>query len=124
MNLEQQLTSLELSKRMKELGFPQNSMLWWSRENLTHDFKLSSFARSIEKPENGFKICAYSVAELGELLKKQHYPWPTITSENKFRVNVNGFPVIESENESDARAKMLIYLKENNLIYYPPPLIN
>jgi hypothetical protein len=33
MKLEEQVTSLELSKKLKELGIKQNSLFWWSREH-------------------------------------------------------------------------------------------
>lgn len=77
MKLEQQVTSLEISKKLKELGVKQESYFWWQLE---HNNELSngclSFCPSVivpksyhdgTSPKSGF-ISAFTVAELGEML--------------------------------------------------------
>jgi len=127
MEIYKQVCSLELAQKMKELGFKQQSIFWWSRENLAHTFKLSSFARNIEKPEDGFKISAYSVAELGEMLPEDYLVWKNgkddwfyakrtdrRTNENDEEEELWEIQSIGQElTQADAGAQLLIYLKEN-----------
>lgn len=44
MNLEQQVTNLELSKKLKSLGVKQESLFWWVREMTNkRNYKLESW---------------------------------------------------------------------------------
>jgi len=114
MNIEKQVVSLELAKKMKELGFPQESLFWWQLE-------ASDFAPNHEKvvlKEHRNKIFvshpAYTVAELSEILPPYY---ASHKEDNLYRCF--GGERIHSETadtEADARAKTLIYLKENNLL--------
>ena len=64
-----------------------------------------------ESPIN--RVPAYTVAELGELLHYDSFGnMKKITDKDKPFV----FPAIGATTEADTRAKMLIYLIENNLI--------
>ena len=112
MTLEQQVCSLELSKELKELGYPQESLFYWYQTNssiLKSDIgKL--FWEIQYKDSQGLwnveKISAPTVAELGEVLKEK-YPMcvegETIVS-GKWKIDS-----FEADTEADARAKALIY---------------
>ncbi len=156
MNLENQVCSLELSKRLKELGVKQESYFYW------HSFRNESspkeqwsnvynqIIRRNEKTKyknrdylkDQILYSAFTVAELGEML-------PAYTNDNgdKQLLELSKYiiPVGEKkgnstysaeywtlndpiyrlgkgcyeDNESDARAKMLIYLLENKLMELP-----
>lgn len=69
MELEKQVCSRELAKRLKELGFKQESLFYWA-QGLTI-YPNAPFANS--KWRNGGKTplygySAFTVAELGEIL--------------------------------------------------------
>ena len=80
-----------------------------------------------------FFIPAYTVAELGEMFPRHYqiysYPiaydkklWDCTSSHEKLQTTEgwergqSGCPPMFADTEADARAKMLIYLKENKLI--------
>jgi hypothetical protein len=73
MNIEEQVCSLELSKKLKELGVKQESFYHWHYQVYTHeDFKWklidsSKFSYITYLSKENF-ISAFTVAELGELL--------------------------------------------------------
>jgi len=122
MELSKQVTSLELSKRLKELGVKQESLFYWRNVNYMGGEKIDKWI--IEKKGD---ISAFTVAELGEMLpeyvcgKKYDIGMciveilriPKGMAEKAPRPFISRF---EAETEADARAKMLIYLLENNLI--------
>lgn len=126
MNLENQLTSLDLSRKLKELGVKQESLFCWTTEN-----DLEFLPSEIRN--NSVCIAAFSVAELGEMLPEfienrklillkqtsiqlSHYY--TITYIKMYEpIALQGqFKRFCEENESNARARMLIHLIENNLV--------
>ena len=135
MKLENQVCSLELAKQLKELGFEQESYFYYSN-------KIGKIVgSSYKETHNCLKfISAYTVAELGEMLpmniwyKHNHFPKEdddrnyileihknVKTWEINYWWKENGkcfnlCPTFESETEADARAKMIIYLKENKII--------
>lgn len=61
MNLEQQVSSLELSKTLKNLGVRQESAFYWFRMNEYFVWKLIQMP---EQPEPGDYFSAFTVAEL------------------------------------------------------------
>lgn len=152
MKLESQVTNLELSKKLKELGVEQESLCWWQatyshpmgytcedcEENTNPDEKgvprvtphPCSWHVAVydEVQEEGFDISAFTVAELGEMLLKGC--WDSGSCNGGHEVGFsNGNPLpsenlkegvdryfIIDESEANARALMLIYLLENNLL--------
>jgi len=132
MKLEEQVCSLELAKRLKELKINQESIFYWRRwvpirgsSYITPEWSLSYYKGSDDDYE---VISAFSVAELGELLpdlikiraenyfitmdcdKYIYYENIKKTCEIHFMDNGDEFT------EADARAKMLIYLIENEYV--------
>lgn len=116
MTLQQQVCSLELAKRLKELGVKQESYFWW-RSPLAHygypDWSLSDG----ELGHGSESFSAFTVAELGEMLP---YYASSERHSKEWRVGKVKQGVTElwasGETEADARAKALIYLLENELI--------
>jgi len=116
MKLEQQVVSLELAKRMKELGFEQSSLFYWD----DGDGREDQLNYSPDVPLREL-VSAYTVAELGEMLPS-HYASSKAGYGGEFlcgELSKNGGYERQYKHdytEADARAKMLIYLLENKLI--------
>ncbi len=139
MKLEDQVCSLELAKRLKELGVKQESLVFWqflepwgkhpSEWQLRHYPNLEKSSSNSEH-----EISAFTVAELGEMLPRvfkndddMYYIEPNANGNGlrymdyvKYHMGVGTFlrayPLVVADTEADARAKMLIYLLENKLI--------
>lgn len=127
MRLEQQVCSLELAKKLKELGVKQESLFYCVIDlmggGLENELKYG------EMPEDHYSwsfASAFTVAELGEILKKHGnfisgYGLDTEKEYYCTRVSLPEFEIwsenfVEADTEADARAKMLVYLLENKLI--------
>ena len=120
MKLEQQLTSLELSKRLKELGVKQNSHFYWFYHEMSNFWDIVNNHKYTNK-----YYSAFSVAELGELLPytlryfidleiyKEENLW--IVKYVSFNEDSNDI-IQNSKKLADAMAKMLIYLIKNKLV--------
>lgn len=120
MKLEDQVCSLDLAKRIKELGVKQESCFWWVQSQINNKWviereelaKLDIFGESA--------VSAFTVAELGELAKGFLYThkitntWVCYTSKIPMIIATKIF--IEDDNEANSRGKMLVYLLENKLI--------
>jgi hypothetical protein len=117
MKLEDQVCSLELAKKLKELGVKQESYFYWEW--------FSQNGKACLISQDGWKInkmntsSAFTVAELGLLLPSKCY-----TKKDRFPiewfcyryVDENQEDVWISDTEANARAEMLIYLIDNKLI--------
>lgn len=142
MRLEQQVTSLELSERLKELGVKQESYFMWCIDDklsyIGYELRQTPVYTSQKRRHDNFS--AFTVAELGELLpngiaanlkidrgtalhigRKRNGQWFCGYSVNE--IGTHGTPFFrwlenkQADTEADARSKMLIYLLENKLIY-------
>lgn len=137
MELSKQVCSLELAKKLKELGFKQESLFVYQK--ITHEGsrKISLELEMVDnweyfKSPNGY-ISAYTVSELGEMLPfgvtSLHIDtrFSGENGESDYTKLKGGNWLCRNENrgkrkniyadtEANARAKILIYLKENNLI--------
>ena len=126
MNLEQQVCSLELAKKLKELGVKQDSIFDWvfgfDANKGKKDYFLwlmSPYNReNLKWPE---QYSAFTVAELGEMLPKGHH---TYQADNgwyvpPFNSIKNWNTQYPCKTEANARAQMLIHLIENKLIEIP-----
>ena len=120
MKLEQQVVSLELAKKLKELGFEQESLFYWHLETNTVVY----LGTILGKDSVAFYISAYTVAELGKMLPQGFFTakgkkWRSWFSDtdNAFEwKDSDQYDPIDMDNEADARAKMLIWLSENNYL--------
>lgn len=129
MKLENQVTSLELSKRLKELRVKQKSLFYWSEvvDNF-HEKPSLLYSSKGKIPENksGFYkatdgsgweenfFSAFTVAELGEYLKD-------VSSEVMEKLPQKYKDMDDNEMShflfsADKWAEVLIYLLENNLL--------
>lgn len=133
MNIESQVTSLELSKKLKDLGVKQDSLFYWYKNpiKIIDDTFFIEYEESInvniyrDYPDPIKLYSAYSASELLELLpdkikieninyyfdiKKTHFNY--IASYNDLTTLI----IDESDkNVCNALAKILIRLIENNL---------
>lgn len=131
MKLEDQVCSLELAKRLKELGVKQKSHFYW---------KEFEFRDGAKPPRSEWRVIhiegwppipyeyqggglqfpkaysAFTVAELGEML-----PEPFVSSKTYGQYEVwckvkSKKAILRANTEADARAKMLIHLIETGVI--------
>lgn len=133
MKLENQVVSLELAKKLKELGVKQKSLFYYAITK-PNDLKPTSLEwyKDIEKVNKVLPnyieelYSAFTVAELGEMLPGNTSGLYFVTQKglmgNSWYVDaltVVGHSKVcltTAETEADARAKMLIHLIENKLI--------
>lgn len=128
MKLEKQVCSLELSKRLKELGVKQSSLFYFTLGGIVYRSEMPFFIDT--------NYSAFTAAELIQLLPKEidsnfkFYPyelnikWELHYSDDKkwhvtyIRYNDNDKLdyIIYDVNLCNALSKMLVYLLENNLI--------
>jgi hypothetical protein len=122
MNIEQQVISLDIAKRLKELGVGQESTFLWIVSS--HGDKWVSFNNDdlpkILIRDKGEWFSALTSAELGELLpyyfssEKHSNDWRAgFANPQETRYEKLGF--FSAATEADARGKMLIYLLENKI---------
>lgn len=120
MKLEDQVISLELAKKLKELGVKQESLfVWYVKLVIPVIIYLPTVARNKEDDETA---SAFTVAELGEMLPLgfQSYKIPSgnweCDSEMPKYSQGRDRLVTRDFTEADARAKMLIHLIEKGFV--------
>lgn len=132
MKLGNQLTFLETSQYLKELKVKQESIYYWLRGEGEKEYRL--FQPTLPRGRenllgSGYELySAFTVAELGEMLPEWLYKgtdeavclsWRKVGDKHQISYEYEGKPVeiVQFGNtEAEARAKMLIYLLENELI--------
>ena len=131
MNLDQQVCNLELAKRLKKLGVPQNpkTLFWWIHRRPSRN-RSSWLVRFYSDRRSKDDIAAFTVSELGFLLpdylddpKKE---WLLRFRQEKHKVgwlvgygklyDCGWYVFMQGRYEANARAKLLIYLLENKLV--------
>lgn len=133
MTLEKQVCSLELAQKLKNLGVKQESYFSWV---ISQDKEKREIVQ-LRKTDIGiynnplYKMYhAYSVAELGEMLPDRvkfddgtrllswlvYEKMGDVHWIKYYRHGAETAHVEHASTEADARAKMLIYLLENNLL--------
>lgn len=135
MKLKNQVTSLELSKKLKKLGVKQESYFHhiksvdeWEIENITMFERMDWEWGGCRRVKDLEHYSAFTVAELGEMLPSHIMSGIVqrlrlISNGTDFAVSYGTDGVVTQTNclfkdklEVNARAKMLIYLIENKLI--------
>ncbi len=117
MKSENLVCSLESSKKLKELGFCQDSFFYWEvypnlPPSLLYGHRLY--------PTDREHFAAFTVGELGGILPKASIITTLNLDDRGHSVGVR-FNEVEwytehDKNEAEARAKMLIYLKEKGIL--------
>lgn len=125
MKLEEQVVSLDLAKRLKELGVKQESYLYWCDLKLHYSdpyriYTEEQTEKYLGEAADGRKqvvlASAFTVAELGEMLPADNNVVTWRNTLNKWYSQYHQENELEADTEADARAKMLVYLLENRLI--------
>lgn len=130
MKLEQQVCSLDLAKRLKELGVRQESAFYWE-QHWTEERGVMAVYLVQKKRYNtadctGVKyFSAFTVAELGEMLPsfgssfrdggQWHCANAVLEIEHPSDLK-EGELHFQADTEADARAKMFIYLIEKGMV--------
>lgn len=124
MKLEHQVVSLELSKRLKELGVKQESLFVWricepNRYDLVgRDWHIAYWENG--RSHNNKEVSAFTVAELGEMLEYATISGFEIAYSEAMDLVPLQIKTVEMAHnlmtKPDIAAKMLIYLLENELI--------
>lgn len=119
MKLEDQVVSLELAKKLKELGVKQDSLWFWTWAEWNKEVE---WVLILEDKRAGLKketFSAFTVAELGEMLPEGYrsYYYNGHPSGGNWMCNDGEIlGVADANTEADARAKMLIYLIKEGII--------
>ena len=129
MKLEDQVVSLDLAKKLKELGVKQESEFYWAIIATMGGKEPRIFFGypPEEMPNEDGVSCeatAFTVAELGEMLPISYQTCKTATKkwlafqsvDFKGACENKDFMETLSATEADARAKMLIHLIEQKLV--------
>lgn len=109
--LEKQVCSLEISKELKELGVPQDSLWWW-----VNHWQATSYMWDILPKDEDDKvnkhISAFTCSELGEMFPEwaSSVKLPKSHGFRKWVALERSKIEVEADTEADARGRMLIYL--------------
>jgi len=145
MKLEQQVCSLELARRLKELGVKQESYFIWTPW-LKEEFPKNHPPKTVELDEwhvlsrDTYEVkthcAAFTVAELGEIInsyeniawRAERYVYSAYGHDDEdpgfqiaLRKQTKNVWMVDGkeDNEANSRAKALIYLIENKFITLP-----
>ncbi len=105
--------SRELSEKLKDIGVKQDGSYVWLKSDYKKEKYSIVFASKRIKEKYDFPS-AFTVAELGEMLRKGMNG--KIILQAKEQIRQLALKINSMEDEADSRAKMLAYLIENNLI--------
>lgn len=103
MKLEDQVVSLELAKKLKELGVKQESLFYYFSADDDPNDTWISYIGEIDEITDGNDYSAFTVAELGDMLGKE------------YRDKSVAFKY-SPDNEAETRAWTLIHLIEEGII--------
>src|ERR1700722_12116697 len=123
MELEDQIVSLELAKRIKELGVKQDSYFWWVNPDMTEGnvTQLLSYDERYLDHHPDLYYSAFTASELMDMLPAYIEPcgyFTIIKMDRSYEVSYSNIQenCPTSENISNSLAKMIIQLLEQKLI--------
>lgn len=128
LELSKQVTSRELSERLKALGVKQESLYFWEYSRMTGKWTICTPAhpqREMLEPDFDRGFSAFTASELGEMLIKTRGEIPTTMFRNTVWMNgkwwatmdtKNDEPAITADTEAEARGLMLEYLIKSGII--------
>jgi hypothetical protein len=140
MKIKDICVSLELAKKLEKAGYPQESLFYWCENEDTGEFFLS-YKNEI-KADHGHDwrqfawYSAPTASELGEALPREieyqvdknepgfrdYEPRISVDIDNNWLIRYGDFTAdkiliaFKDKSEANARAKMWLYLKSNNLL--------
>ena len=111
MIIENQVSNLELSRKLERLGVKQESLYRWGKVILTGKWQVDTSGMVLQNQNyyGGEGYLAYTVAELGEMLTKR-------SGIRNRREKIMAVPDERCMFDANYWAKMLIYLIENGLL--------
>lgn len=118
LKIEDQVCSIQVAKCLKELGVKQDSYFHWHKWFSNRDFELVYDYDRLNNPTENYS--AFTVAELGEMLPnyfstyKYKKGWGACWGDNMY--DIRTFNPLENSKEADARALIIIYLIEHDLL--------
>lgn len=118
MKLEDQVISLLLSKKLKEIGIKQNSLFYWIRAKKSENIDVFglTYITNIFCDKNKFKeiYSAFTVAELGKILQehpKLRMGYVEVIYYEYFSFNeFNNMYSVKAYNEANCRAMWILHL--------------
>lgn len=127
MQLSQLVTSLETSQKLKALGVEQKSLFYWVQICNDEWWKEPVFNKYYlqygKEPRDSFTnvqnpISAFLSAELWEILPlfEVRKKWPDYYRSYSSLLKNDDCFMSDEENMAESMWKLLIYLKENNLV--------
>jgi len=137
--IDKQVCSLDLAKRLKKLGVKFRPVLFWDRpgiflpgfsnEKEEDGYEVVLLTRDVSKEEAEYIYAAYSVGELGEMLpefiatykaacRNENEKWRLLSHSgtDEYNLNIENISQFSASTEADCRAKVLIYLIENGYV--------
>lgn len=127
MSIESHVTSLELSKRLKELGVKKESIFYWVKHGLNvvtceENWQLEILTHNLRSIPD-YYIPAYLASELGEILPLFSRAYNQLNIEKtdsgwnvEYSCSREFYKGFVEKYLTNALAKMLIHLLENNLV--------
>ena len=122
MRMEDQVVCVELAKEMNDLGAEQDSIWYWTWAEWNGKTEWVLIPQSGIARLKREHFSAYTVAELGEMLKPHAedlpvwYKYKRGTEWFSDIYSVKGYYQINERKEADARAKVWLYLKREGLL--------
>lgn len=116
MKLEQQVVSLALAQKLKELGVPQDCIFFWwvnpsGKAQLTHANEFGALHKAVFDGE----YAAFTAAELGEMLPEKVCWRGYKKFQDRWYMSFGDFEAVGTT-EANMKGVMLVYLLENKLI--------
>jgi len=126
MKLGDQVVSLELAEEMKKLGAKQDSILFWTWTEWNEMIEWVLIIQEEAARAHKTSYSAYTVAELGEMLDTDTVSGRIVIDEEEAKkwcclhFSIPEFEVWDdrtqfADTEADARAKMWIHLKKEEM---------